>query len=248
MANGSCIWLLLLLGACATAQTPPDESAPLVDLAGVAPAIQRDLRYHTSNNFIGQVIDGYVAGQCLLSTPAALALQQAQLLAQAQGYSLKVYDCYRPQRAVDHFVRWAGDPMAQSMKSRFYPAVPKDQLFAQGYIARQSGHSRGSTVDLTLVPLNSSIPAGEGRVDAYDCRAPVPGRYPDNSIDMGTGYDCFDELSHTDHPAILPAARANRLLLRSIMEQAGFFNYAQEWWHYTLHNEPFPDTYFDIPT
>ncbi|WP_242545868.1 M15 family metallopeptidase [Amycolatopsis sp. MtRt-6] len=147
-----------------------------------------------------------------------------------RGYTLKVYDCYRPQRAVDHFVRWT-----------------KVRLFADGYIAEKSGHSRGSTVDLTLVrippPAQRLYVPGEPLVP---CFAPRDQRFPDNTVDMGTGYDCFDPLAHTDNPAITGAARQHRDLLRSTMA-AGFRNLPEEWWHFTLNGEPFPDTYFDFP-
>jgi len=226
--------------------TPPGRER-FVSLADVDPAIQLDIRYYTSNNFMGRPVEGYLAAACLLTREAAMALQQAQRSASRNGYTLKIYDCYRPQRAVSDFVAWARDTGDTRMQKRFYPAVPKSELFAQGYIAERSGHSRGSTVDLTLVRDQSRQPRADpmGRDD--DCRAPVIGRYPDNSIDMGTGYDCFDTLAHTDNPRISVEVRRNRGTLRAIMRESGFVNYEKEWWHYTLVNEPFPDTYFDFP-
>ncbi len=159
-----------------------------------------------------------------------------------------MYDCYRPQRAVNGFVEWAKDLDDQRMKGEFYPRVDKSRLFEDGYIAGKSGHSRGSTVDLTIVPLPAlpTRPYVPGEKLA-PCYAAKEDRFPDNSVDMGTGYDCFDTLSHTLDPRITGAQRANRLLLKSTLEQRGFVNLAEEWWHYTYQPEPFPDTYFDFP-
>lgn len=163
------------------------------------------------------------------------------------GLSLKIYDAYRPQRAVDHFVRWAKDLSDTLMKAAFYPDVEKSRLFAEGYIASRSGHSRGSTVDITIVPLPASPPSAYSPGDSLcDCRAQLSRRFPDNSLDMGTAWDCFDPLSHTANPEIGGQQRANRLLLKTLMEKHGFRNYEKEWWHFTLVNEPFPDTYFDF--
>lgn len=239
--------ILILLTNCQISSY--DSSVPLgfVDITDLVPDIQLDIRYYTSNNFIGRPIVGYFAPRCLLSREAAEALVASQQQANALGYSLKVYDCYRPQSSVSDFVSWASDPDDILQQHRFYPAVPKTELFAQGYIAGQSGHSRGSTLDLTLVAIDSRQPDIDPFANRYDCRSAMPRRYPDNSLDMGTGYDCFDELSTTDSPSINENARLNRNQLRSIMESAGFVNYAQEWWHYTLQNEPFQNQYFDFP-
>lgn len=208
--------------------------------------IQYDIRYYTSNNFIGRPINGYQIPDCILTKEAARALGQAQNEAKSLGYSLKVYDCYRPQRAVDDFVQWARDEKDTKMQRRFYPTIPKDKLFPLGYIADRSGHSRGSTLDLTLVPVTSHQPESVNFLDDYDCRQEVSGRFPDNSIDMGTGYDCFDELANTDNPKISRNAMNNRNLLKTLMENSSFVNYEKEWWHYTLRDEPFPETYFDF--
>jgi zinc D-Ala-D-Ala dipeptidase len=156
-----------------------------------------------------------------------------------------VYDCYRPQRAVNHFVRWARNPRATAMKRELYPRVAKDRLFADGYIAERSGHSRGSTVDLTLVRRPAAAqpdwtPDTFGRCFDAD-------RFPDNSVDMGTGYDCFDTLANTLDPRIQGQPRRNRLLLKRTLEAVGFENYEKEWWHYTLAEETYPDRHFDFP-
>ena len=227
-----------------TTNPVPDD---FVSVTEMDPTIQLDIRYYTANNFTGRQIKGYNSAKCILSIEAAKALTTAQKQANKFGYSIKVYDCYRPQRAVTDFVEWARDTGDTKMQHRFYPAVPKNELFRQGYIAEKSGHSRGSTMDLTLAPLNTRQPEIMPDNIRYDCRLQKSERYPDNSIDMGTGYDCFDELAHTDNPLINGTARKNRRLLRQIMESAGFVNYDKEWWHYTLENEPFPDTYFDFP-
>jgi len=237
---------VLLLTQCAGSINAPALPSGFSTLTRVDDTIELDMRYVGSNNFVGRPINGYLAPACVLTTPAANALAQVQAEANLQGYSLKVYDCFRPQRAVDHFVAWAADPDDDKMKAAFYPDVPKDELFSRGYIAERSGHSRGSTVDLTLVRLGSLQPQAEPMADD-DCRVSEPRRFPDNSINMGTSYDCFDPLSHTDNPEVGADVLANRHLLRELMEAAGFANYDQEWWHYTLRDEPFPDQYFDFP-
>lgn len=236
----------LWLTQCAGSLDVPSLPSGFSTLTRVDDSIELDMRYVGNNNFVGRPINGYLAPACILTTPAADALAQVQAQANLQGYSLKVYDCFRPQRAVDHFVAWAADPDDDKMKSAFYPDVPKDELFARGYIAQRSGHSRGSTVDLTLVRLGTLQPEADPMA-GYDCRGSEAERFPDNSINMGTSYDCFDALSHTDNPAVGDDVLANRHLLRELMEAAGFVNYDQEWWHYSLRDEPFPDQYFDFP-
>lgn len=232
----------------ATAQPEPKAPKEFVALSDVDPTILHDIRYVTPHNFTGERVDGYRKPMCILTEDAARALKKAQRAFRRDGYSLKVYDCYRPQRAVDQFVTWAEDLDDQRMKDEFYPRVDKSRLFEDGYIAARSGHSRGSVVDLTLVEL----PAGNTRPyepgePLVDCAAPQDERFPDNSIDMATGYDCFDTLSHTLDDRVEGEQRANRLQLKDGLEAAGFVNYAYEWWHFGLADEPFPDTYFDFP-
>jgi D-alanyl-D-alanine dipeptidase len=246
--------LLVLLALIATAAPAAAESRPpkappeFVSLRDVDPTILHDIRYRTRHNFVGRRIRGYRAPLCILTRRAAEGLARVQDAVKPQGYTLKVYDCYRPQRAVDHFVRWARRLRDERMKREFYPRVDKSRLFADGYIAERSGHSRGSTLDLTLVKLPArDQPRWRPRDPLVPCFAPYERRFPDNTIDMGTGYDCFDTLSHTLDPRIGGEQRANRLLLKTAMEAAGFVNYENEWWHYTLDDEPFPDTYFDFP-
>ena len=184
--------------------------------------ILQDMRYYGSDNFMGRPIRGYEAPECMLTRAAAAALFTAQEIARREGVGILVYDCYRPQRAVDHFVQWGVVLRDTTNKAGYYPDVPKSELFERGYISARSGHSRGSTLDLTLV------------------RAGEP-------LDMGTPFDFFDERSHTASPLVSKEATANRMLLKSVMERAGFRNYPEEWWHYTLEGEPYPDTYWDLP-
>ncbi|MFB7112076.1 M15 family metallopeptidase [Streptomyces sp. NPDC056190] len=242
--------LLTVTAAPATARAAPEPKAPkdFVALSTVDPTIIQEIRYFTPHNFVGQRIDGYRQPLCILTRPAAQALHTAQQQLLRKGYSLKVYDCYRPQRAVDHFVRWAQDLDDQAMKGEFYPQVDKTRLFEDGYIAAKSGHSRGSTMDLTIVrlpagPTHPYVPSKP----LVPCYAPKAERFPDNSLDMGTGFDCFDTLAHTLDPRIQGQQRANRMLLKSTLENLGFVNLAEEWWHYTYKPEPYPDTYFDFP-
>jgi zinc D-Ala-D-Ala dipeptidase len=224
-----------------------------VPLADVDATILQDMRYATKYNFVGRRIDGYRDPVCILHRRAARALRRAQNELHDQGYTLKVYDCYRPQRAVDHFVRWSQNG-SQKMKREFYPRVDKALVFDLGYVARRSGHSRGSTVDLTLVKLPAKEQPRWSRKEfgLVSCTAPRRRRYqgqvrrrrryPDNSVNMGTSYDCFDTRSHT-----FSRARKNRLLLRRTMDRAGFEPYDNEWWHFTLRDERYPDRYFDFP-
>ncbi|MFE1443754.1 M15 family metallopeptidase [Streptomyces sp. NPDC058739] len=234
--------------ATAHARTEPRAPVDFVALSGVDRTIIQEMRYFTPHNFVGERVDGYRRPLCVLTRPAAEALRTAQRRLLRQGYSLKVYDCYRPQRAVDHFVRWAQDLDAEDMKAEFFPDVDKSRLFDDGYIAAKSGHSRGSTVDLTLVklPARPTRPYRPGE-PLVPCYAPQEERFPDNSVDMGTGYDCFDTRSHTLDPRATGAQRANRLRLKATLESLGFVNLAEEWWHYTYKPEPYPDTYFDFP-
>ncbi|MEC4020604.1 M15 family metallopeptidase [Streptomyces sp. H27-D2] len=256
LISGVCAALLATAVLTPDAQaTEPVRAAPeprapkeFVALRAVDPTILQEIRYFTAHNFMGERVDGYRRPMCILTRPAARALHRAQVSFLQRGYSLKVYDCYRPQRAVNHFVAWAKDLDDERMKREFYPRVDKSRLFEDGYIAEKSGHSRGSTLDVTLVklPAKPTRPYEPGEPQA-PCFAPEGRRFPDNSIDMGTGYDCFDTLSHTLDPRIRGKQLRNRLLLKSTLDGLGFVNLAEEWWHYTFKPETFPDTYFDFP-
>ncbi|MFH1263458.1 MAG: M15 family metallopeptidase [Pseudomonadota bacterium] len=234
---------LILLTSIAQA-APPDN---FVSIREVDPTIVLEIRYAGAHNFLGRPVNGYGAPACWLTKKAAAALQSVQAELQKFGLSLKVYDCYRPQRAVADFVAWAKDLNDTKMKKEFYPRVEKINLFRDGYIAEKSGHTRGSAVDLTIVP----IPPPRQREfrekeKLIDCAVPRNKRFPDNTLDMGTGYDCFDPLAHPANQTVGIEQRKNRLLLKSIMEKNGFVGIAEEWWHFKLKEEPYPDTYFDF--
>jgi len=192
----------------------------------IVPDVKVELRYYTTHNFVGGRIDGYIAPKCILTRQAAEALKKVQAELKPFGLGLKIYDAYRPQQASDHFLRWAANRSDVLMKSEFYPEVDKEDLFKEGYIANRSGHSRGSTVDLTLVPL-----------DAKD---------QDDIIDMGSPFDFLGPKSWPDNLSVEPGQRAHRMLLQVLMKKHGFRPYAYEWWHFTLKKEPFLNTYFNF--
>jgi zinc D-Ala-D-Ala dipeptidase len=227
---------LALTAGCGLAQAdqPPRLSpattatqAGLVDIRQLAPDMAEDIKYAGSDNFVGTPVDGYLAPTCLLLKPAADALARVERDLKAQHQRLKLFDCYRPARAVRHFVRWAGDLGDQRTKAAHYPKLDKSALLGD-YIAPVSGHSRGATVDLTLM-----------QCDAGDKHC--------TPLDMGTDFDYFGTLANTDSPEATPAQHANREVLKRAMEREGFRNYAMEWWHYTLTPEPTPDTIYDVP-
>ena len=221
--------------------------ADIIDARTLIPDLVVDMRYLTANNFVGRPIAGYHAAKCLLTKRAAAALSRVEDELHPRGLGLKVYDCYRPRRAVDDFVAWGSDLGDQKMKPEFYPGVDKRRLFREGYIASRSGHSRGSTVDLTIVPLNAPQPPVPPSAPIRACAPEWHARLPDASIDMGTGFDCFGAISHTASSRIAADQKANRRLLRSLMAKHGFVNNSKEWWHYTLDDEPYPGTYFNFP-
>ncbi|NQZ02103.1 MAG: M15 family metallopeptidase, partial [Bdellovibrionales bacterium] len=192
-----------------------------------APEVIVDLKFRGSDNFVGEPVDGYKANTCYLTELAAKSLARASVALKAKGYQIVALDCTRPQRAVNHFVRWTKTEDSTEIKSLYYPDFTKPQLFKKGYIASKSGHSRGSTIDLTIVKLGEK---GE---------APQP-------VDMGTRFDFFGPASHTKSELISDTQQSNRMILRDAMVEAGFKNYSKEWWHYTLRNEPFRKTYFDF--
>ena len=202
------------------------QEANLVDIRSLVPDIAEDIRYAGDDNFVGVRIDGYGAARCYLVPAAAEALRQVEAGLRSQGMRLELFDCYRPARAVRHFVRWARDMGDQRTKPAHYPSLDKRQLLGD-YIAPVSGHSRGATVDLTLMRC---APGG-------DCVV----------LDMGTDFDFFDPRANTDSPLVTAEQRGNRQLLEAAMAGAGFRNYPQEWWHYTLAPEPAPTIIFDVP-
>lgn len=230
--------LALLVPVSGGANALPED---FVALGTLAPSIRQDMRYYGSHNFLGERVDGYHAPRCLLTRPAAEALVRAQALLESQGLSLKVFDCYRPQRAVRHFLRWARSPDDPLLRALYYPRLSKRDLLQQVYISDRSGHSRGSTVDLTIVWAQGKAATAASH-DGCSAGAAQRG----GALDMGSGFDCFDPVSNTADDRITAAQRANRMLLKSVMKRAGFHNYHREWWHYILNNEPHPETFFDF--
>ena len=201
-----------------------DDSSDFVLLSEAVPDAILEIRYYSTYNFVGDRIDGYEEPMAFLTKEAASALREVSDELVAKGYRLKIFDAYRPQMAVTHFMNWALDAEDARMKEYFYPELEKDQLFPQGYIAEHSGHSRGSTVDLTLFDMTT-----------------------EKEVDMGGTFDYFGERSHPDYTGITEEQYANRMILRDAMLAHGFQPLAEEWWHFTLENEPYPDTYFTFP-
>ena len=237
---------VLLLGGCAKNDVQnssekktkelADDPSGFVVITDVVPDAILEIRYYSTYNFIGSRIDGYLEPTALLTRQAADSLRAVSDELLQQGYRLKIFDAYRPQCAVDHFVRWGKDLNDTLMKHYFYPNLDKAVLFDQGYIARRSGHSRGSTVDLTLFDMTT-----------------------EREVDMGGTFDWFGIESHPDfggNPEIAEYQKGeriteeqfqNRMILRKAMLKHGFKPYDEEWWHFTLANEPYPDTYFRFP-
>ena len=199
------------------------DASGFVLLSEAAPEIILEIRYAGVENFVGVRIDGYLEPAALLTREAAAALAAVSADLAARGLRLKVFDAYRPRQAVAHFLRWAQDPADTRMKAAYYPELEKDALIPLGYIAEESAHSRGSAVDLTLCD-----DAGQ-------------------ELDMGSPFDRFGPISRPDYPGITAGQRKNRLLLREAMLARGFRPLAEEWWHFTLENEPYPDTCFTFP-
>ena len=201
-----------------------DDASGFVLLTDTVPDAIIEIRYYSTYNFIGERIDGYEQPAALVTREAAAALKKVSDDLSGRGYRLKIFDTYRPQKTVDHFMRWARDEGDTRMKEYFYPEVEKSILIPQGYIAEHSGHSRGSTADLTLFDMRTGKEA-----------------------DMGGPFDYFGELSHADWRGITEEQYANRMSLREAMTRRGFMPLAEEWWHFTLEDEPYPDTYFTFP-
>lgn len=193
-----------------------------VDVSQEIPTIMLDVRYASSDNFIGRPITGYKAAKIYFSHEASAALKIIQAELKSEGLSLKIFDAYRPQRAVDDFVRWAADPSDIKTKDKYYPEIKKDRIIPDGFVAEKSGHSRGSTLDLTIVDAQG------------------------NEMDMGSGWDYFGAKSHALYKGITLEQQANRQKLRELMIRHGFKPYDEEWWHFTLVDEPYPDRYFDF--
>lgn len=189
----------------------------------IIPNVVYDIRYYSSDNFVGARVDGYLKPVAYITKEAAEALKRVQAELNDEGLGLKVFDAYRPQKAVDHFVRWGSVASDTLTKQRYYPEIRKDRVFELGYVARRSGHTRGSTIDLTIVDLETK-----------------------EELDMGSPWDFFGAISHHDSPLVDSGHTASRNKLRNVMHKHGFKEYANEWWHYTLKDEPYPETYFDF--
>ncbi len=217
------VTLLFMLAGSAFGADPYDDS-DFVLLSEAVPDAILEIRYYSTYNFVGDRINGYEAPVAWLTKEAAAALKEVSDELITKGYRLKIYDAYRPQRAVTHFAKWAEDIGDTRMKKYFYPELDKSVLFDQGYIDYKSGHSRGSTLDLTLFDMTT-----------------------EKEVDMGGTFDYFGELSHPDYKDITEAQYNNRMILREVMMKHGFRPLSTEWWHFTLNDEPFPDTYFDFP-
>ena len=218
--------LLILLAACkpSAPKTAEEDSSDFVAITDVIPDVILEIRYYGTYNFVGSRIDGYHAPVAWLTRQAADSLKAVSDDVIRLGYRLKIYDAYRPQCAVDHFVRWAADVADTTMRRYFYPDVDKSRLFELEYIMAKSGHTRGSTVDLTLFDMNT-----------------------EKEVDMGGTFDWFGQESHPDYRGITDEQFANRMILRDAMLRHGFKPLDSEWWHFTLKDEPYPDTYFTFP-
>jgi len=203
------------------AQDVPDN---FIYLKEVIPHMHFDLRYFSYDNFIGQRIPGYESNVFIVTLQAAMALKKVEQELSYAHLALKYFDGYRPQCAVDHFIRWANDADDTRMKEIYYPNVDKSELIPRGFIVEKSSHSRGSTVDVTIIALDT----GE-------------------ELDMGTPFDLFDQKSWPSDTQVTVQQRSNRMLLRTAMMKHGFLGLEEEWWHFTLRDEPYPDTYFDFP-
>ncbi len=200
------------------------DSSGFVLLADFVPGIVQEIRYYSTYNFIGDRIDCYEEPCAILTTEAARALKSVSNEMNVQGYRLKIFDAYRPAGAVRHFVMWGIEDLDLRMKPYFFPDLEKQELFSRGYIASQSSHSRGSTVDLTLLDMNTG-----------------------KELDMGSPFDLFSELSHPDSQDVTEEQHENRMRLRNVMLRNGFLPIDCEWWHFTLADEPYPDIYFEFP-
>jgi zinc D-Ala-D-Ala dipeptidase len=230
--------VILPPAAVGAAERLPEE---FVNLRDVAPSIIQDMRYAGADNFTGRPLPGYDAPECVLRRDVAEALAHVQADLARENLGLKTYDCYRPARAVAAFVRWAQQGEDNGATKRFYPTLVKRALFAQGYIAAHSRHSTGTAVDLTLVRLGAPpapAPAFDRNATYGACTAPAAERAPDNSLDMGTGFDCFDARSHTSSGAITPEQKRWRAKLTAVLRARGLHNYFREWWHFSFGPRP----------
>lgn len=216
-----------------------------VYIADVDPSIIQSTRYYTSENFLGRPVPGYESAQMVMTQKAALALKTVQAEVKKKGYSLVVYDTYRPQQACDAFKAWSKDPNDIKAKAQYYPELDKATIIQDGYVARRSTHSRGSTVDLTLIPLGQSVKPITVSERTLNNGKTIP-FLDDGTVDMGSSFDLFDVVSHQNCQLITKEQLALREYLKAEMKKQGFQEIAVEWWHFTLKDEPYPDTHFDF--
>lgn len=240
--------LAYALPACA-ALIASAQAEPLppgfVRLRELAPAIRQDIRYATPFNFTGAAVAGYGGAECVLTHQAAAALIRVEARLARQGHGLKLFDCYRPARAVLAFNNWVKDRSGRELGRIFHPGIARADLVARGFIAANSSHSRGSTVDAGLVRADEPPLPTPGEAGA--CDGPFAARPAESSLDLGTSFDCFSGKSALAFPQLAPAARRNRDILAAAMKAEGFRGYGKEWWHFTLAKEPFSQTAFDFP-
>ena len=236
----------MLAPAVAQAQQLP---AGFVYLRDVDATIIQDIRYASANNFVGRPLAGYGAAECVVKREVGLRLKSVQQELARQNLSLKMFDCYRPVRAVADMVAWSRDGKETAAGKRYNPAFRKIDLFRLGYVATHSQHSTGAALDLTLVDLAADNSARFDPAKSYsDCTAPAEARAPEGSVDMGTGYDCSDVKAHAAAASITPAQRRWRNVLRAAMARQGFVNYSKEWWHFSLPGAGGPAYDFPIQT
>ncbi len=238
--------LFMFVDICNASNTQSQQKRDdvLVDLSSVDSSIIMNLRYFGNENFTGQTVPGYKKKRILLTKKAALALACVQKNLKEKGFSLVVYDAFRPQKAVNFFKTWAKGPDL-SCQASYYPGLSKPDLFKKGYVAEKSSHSRGSTVDVTIIALDKSLCVPKLVMRKLKNASEVP-FLDDGTVDMGGHWDFFHKVSWHDTTFITDAQRANREILRTTMKKNGFNEYAEEWWHYTFADEPYPDTYFDF--
>ncbi|HWV71635.1 MAG TPA: M15 family metallopeptidase [Pseudosphingobacterium sp.] len=226
-SKSSCVallsWFILACNSNSARKHTTESPATFVYIQQIIPDVLYDIRYAGKHNFIGKPINGYKKSIAMLSAPAADSLKKVQNYLKTRGYRIKIFDAYRPQRAVNHFIKWAKATDDTLMKREFYPQIDKKDLFKLGYIAAKSGHTRGSTVDLTIVDIATG-----------------------KEVDMGSPFDFFGNISHHGSHEINAEQESHRLILKEAMLRFGFKPLPEEWWHYTLVDEPYPTTYFDF--
>lgn len=240
------LFLFLIIGQESNATLVDDRPDDIIDIRKYIPDVKLDLRYFSKRNFLGEEVRGYLSETCLLQDHVAQSLKKVQEDLLSKNLELIIFDCFRPQVAVNHFVSWANELNDTKMKEYFYPELNKDQLFQLGYIARQSGHSKAHTVDIGMIKKGASIDRIKN-LHLHDCRMPLTEEEINvGMIEMGTQFDCFDSLSHTNNIALPNKIQKNRQLLVDSMERQGFKNYSKEWWHFSHTINNYPTTFHEF--